>query len=207
MEAVLDVYERPYQRQYPVVCLDETRKQLLRTTREGFFDSHGIEYVDCEYERAGVAELYMLVEPLGAYRQVLVKADHSSRSYAEVLLYLLEELYPECERLTLIQDNLSAHRAAALYEICSPQRARALLRRLEVVRTPVHASWLNIAEIELSVLSRQCLQHYISTTEELSQRIQQWYDERNHRQATVNWQFTTKDARIKLKRLYPSLDC
>lgn len=205
MEAVLDVYERPYDIRYPVVCLDETRKQLLRTTREGFIDSHGAEYIDFEYERAGVAEVYMLTEPLAGRREVLVKPDHSSRSYAEVLVYLLEKMYPDCERLTLIEDNLSAHRLAALYEICSPQRARSLLRRLQIVRTPVHGSWLNIAEIELSVLSRQCLKQYIGSKEELQTLIQQWYTQRTHRQVPVNWQFTTEDARIKLKRLYPPI--
>lgn len=206
MEAVLDVYRRPYDIRYPVVCLDETRKQLLRTTRQGFVDSHGIEYVDYEYERAGVAELYMINEPLRGYREVIIRPDHSSRSYAAVLLHLLETVYPDCEGLTLVEDNLSAHRVAALYEICSPERARSLIQRLEIVRTPVHASWLNLAEIELSVLCRQSLQRHIGSIEQLQQIIQQWYSQRNLKSSVVDWQFTTEDARIKLKRLYPAYD-
>jgi len=205
MEAVLDVYQRPYDARHPVVCLDETYKQLLKPIHEGFVDSHGIEYVDYGYERAGVVELYMLTEPLKGRREVLLKPNHNSRSYAEVLVYLLEQLYPDCERLTLIEDNLAAHRLSALYQICSPQRARSLVQRLEVVRTPVHASWLNIAEIEFSVLARQCLQGYIGSVEQMQQIVQQWYCERNSNCSIVNWQFTTEDARIKLKHLYPSV--
>lgn len=204
MESVLDVYQRPYDARHPVVGLDETRHQLLQSTRRGFTDSQGVEYVDYEYKRAGVAELYMLVEPLGGRRELVLKPNHTSRSYAEVLVYLLEQMYPNCERLTLIQDNLSAHKVTALYDICSPQRARSLIQRLEIVRTPVHASWLNVAEIELSVLSRQCLRRRIGSTQELQQIVQQWSTQRNLLNTRINWQFTTDDARIKLKQLYPT---
>lgn len=205
MEAVLDAYQRPYDVRYPLVCLDETYKQLLKPMYEGFQDSHGVEHVDYCYERVGSVQLYMVNEPLGGRREVVIKPDHSSRSYAEVLVYLLERMYPDCERLTLIEDNLAAHKVSALYQICPAEQARRLLRRLEVIRTPVHGSWLNIAEIELSVLMRQCLNRYIGSTDEMQLLLQQWYNERNRKQSIVNWQFTTVDARIKLKRLYPTI--
>lgn len=205
MEAVLDVYQRPYDARHPVVCLDETYKQLLKPMYKGFIDSHGVEHVDYCYERTGSVQLYMLNEPLRGYREVLLKPDHSSKSYAEVLVHLLEDVYPDCERLTLVEDNLAAHKVSALYHICPAQRARSLLRRLEVVRTPVHGSWLNIAEIELSVLARQCLNRYVGSSEELQLLLRQWYRERNAKQSAVDWQFTTEDARIKLKHLYPSI--
>jgi hypothetical protein len=158
------------------------------------------------YKREGVADVYMLVEPLSGYRKVLVEADHQATTYANVVAHLVEELYPQAQQITLVEDNLSAHKLAALYEIFPPERARSIIERLEVVRTPAHGSWLNVAECELSVLTRQGLQERVATKEELEQQAKEWYEKRNQKSAKVNWQFKTKEARIKLKRLYPSIN-
>ena len=147
----------------------------------------------------------MVVEPLGGRRAVFIRAQHTRLDWAEVVAYIVEEMYPEAEDITLIQDNLSAHKKAALYERFPPERARAILKKLTFVFTPKHGSWLNIAEIELSVFTRQGLTSRVESKEELIQQCTAWYEARNAKGSTVDWQFTTKDARIKLKRLYPSL--
>lgn len=203
MEQVLDVYERPYDAAHPVVCLDESPRQLIREVRPGFVDAQGVTYEDYEYSRHGVADLYMVVEPKAGHRQVVVKENHNRLSYAEVLLHIAETMYADAKRITLVEDNLSAHKLSALYEIVSAERARGIVERLEVVRTPTHGSWLNVAELELSVLSRQGLSRRVGTVEELGQQVRAWYKKRNDRGAAVDWQFTTADARVKLKRLYP----
>lgn len=205
MEAVLDIYARPYDPARPVVCLDEARKQLVSEKREPFTGADGVLYVDYEYKREGVASLYMVCEPLGGWREVLVKENQDRLTWARVVARLVEEVYPEAERITLVQDNLSAHTTSALYEVFAPERARSILRRLEIVPTPVHGSWLNIAEVELSVLSRQGLSHRIATPAQLEREVRSWYGSRNGKQRGVDWQFTTADARVKLKRLYPSI--
>ena len=204
MEAVLDVYARPYAPARPVVCLDEKRKQLVRELRPGFTGSHGVRHEDYEYERSGVGVLYMVCEPLGARREVLVEESQDRLAWARTVLHLAETMYPDAERITLVQDNLAAHKPSALYEILPPERARAIVERLEVVNTPVHGSWLNVAEIELSVLGRQALARRIGTEAELRRLSAAWASERTAAQKGVDWQFTTADARIKLKHLYPS---
>ena len=206
MEQVLSVYERGYAPYYPVVCLDESPKQLVSEVRSGFTDSKGVTHLDYEYKREGVADVYMIVEPLSGYRKVLVENDHQATTYAKVVAHLVEELYPQAQKITVVEDNLSAHKLAALYEIFPPERARSIIERLEVVRTPAHGSWLNVAECELSVLNRQGLQERVATKEELEQQAQHWYEKRNQKQCKVDWQFKTKQARIKLKRLYPSIN-
>ena len=207
MEEVLDVYEQPYDPAHPKVCLDESPRQLIGERREPYTDTHGVEHVDYEYTREGTADLYMVVEPLGGRREVLVKDQHTRLDWAEVVAHVVEEMYPTAEKITLIQDNLSAHKKSALYELFPPQRARAILDKLEFVFTPKHGSWLNIAEIELSVLTRQGLAQRVESKEELIRQSTAWYKERNRKMSPVDWQFTTKDARIKLKRLYPSIKC
>lgn len=204
MEAVLDVYARPYDPARPVVCLDEKRKQLVSEARPGFIDSRGVRHEDYEYERNGVAVLYMVCEPLGARRQVRVEQSQDRLAWARTVVHMAEALYPDAERITLVQDNLSAHKPSALYEIVAPERARAILSRLEVVNTPAHGSWLNIAEIELSVLGRQVLSGRIGDEAELRRISEAWSTERTAAQKGVDWQFTTAEARVKLKRLYPS---
>lgn len=204
MEAVLDVYARPYDPVRPVVCLDEKRKQLVRETRAGFTDSRGVRHEDYEYERNGVGVLYMVCEPLGARREVLVERSQDRLAWARTVAHMAESMYPDAERITLVQDNLAAHKPSALYEILPPERARAILKRVEIVHTPTHGSWLNIAEIELSVLGRQALSNRIGDEAELRRVSESWSSERTAQQRGVDWQFTTAEARVKLKRLYPT---
>ena len=205
MEEVLDVYARPYDPDAPVVGLDESPKQLISERRESFTDAHGVEHVDYEYTREGMANLYMVVEPLAGKREVLVKDRHTRLDWAEVIAHVVEDMYPTARKVTLIQDNLSAHKKSALYELFEPERARAIVEKLEFVYTPKHGSWLNVAECELSVLTRQGLKDRVEGKEELIRQATTWYAVRNEKTAKVDWQFTTKDARIKLKRLYPSI--
>ncbi|MDY6993450.1 MAG: IS630 family transposase [Pseudomonadota bacterium] len=205
MEHVLDVYEQPYDADYPVVCLDESPRQLIGERRESFIDEHGVEHVDYEYTRQGTADLYMVVEPLAGRREVLVTDQHTRFDWAKVVAHVVEQMYPTAKKITLVQDNLSAHKASAFYELFEPQRARNIVKKLECVFTPKHGSWLNIAEIELSVLTRQGLKPRVASKEELERQVTAWYETRNGKGSQVDWQFTTKDARTKLKRLYPSI--
>ena len=207
MEEVLDVYEREYNEDYPVVCLDESPQQLISEVRKGFEDSKGVKDEDFEYRREGVVDLYMTCEPLAGKREIFVRASHDRLNYAEIIRHLAEESYPTAQKITIVEDNLSAHKPSALYEIMSPEQARRILRRIEFVRTPKHGSWLNIAEIELSLLKRIGLAKRVGTQAELEKQIAQYQTQRNAQQKKVNWQFTTKDTRVKLQRLYPSLDC
>lgn len=205
MEQVLDVYERAYDSSHPVINLDESPKQLIEELRTSFTDKNGIIHQDYEYKRNGVVDIYMLAEPKSGWREVLVKDNHNRLTYAEVIRYLAEDVYPNADKITLVEDNLSAHKLSALYEILPPNKARAIVERIEVVRTPKHGSWLNIAEIELSALSRQAIKGRVPSVDELKERTKQWYKDRNGKLSRVNWQFTTKDARIKLNKLYPQL--
>jgi hypothetical protein len=204
MEQVLDEYAKEYQEDYPVVCLDESPKQLVSEIQQSFTDSKGVIHFDYEYKREGVVDMFMMVEPLGGYREVLIEDNHKSHTYARVIAHIAETVYPSAKLITLIEDNLSGHRLAALYEVFPPERARSIIERFKVVRTPAHGSWLNIAECELSVLKRQGIAERVATKEALQKQVQAWYEQRNDKQSKVNWQFKTKDARIKLKRLYPS---
>ena len=205
MEEVLNVYARPFDPDYPVVGLDESPKQLISERRESFTDAHGIEHVDYEYTREGTVDLYMVVEPLAGRREVRVKERHTRLDWAEVVAHVVEEMYPTAKKVTLLQDNLSAHKKSARYELFKPERARAILDKIEFVYTPKHGSWLNVAECELSVLTRQGRKDRIATKEEMIRQTTAWDETRNDTTTKVDWQFTTKDARIKLKRLYPSI--
>lgn len=200
----MDVYERPYNEKHPVVNLDESPKQLISQVRKPFTDSKGVEHYDYEYAREGVASIYMICEALGGIRKVLVEDNHTAKTYARVLAHIAEEMYPNAEKITLIEDNLSAHKLAALYEIYNPERARAIAARFEIVRTPKHGSWLNIAECELSILTRQGLDQRVPDKQTLALQATNWYNSRNEKYAKVNWQFNTKQARVKLKNLYPA---
>ena len=206
MEAILDVYERPYNPENPVVNLDESPKQLIGEVRKSYTDKQGIKHQDYEYQRNGVADMYMLTEAKAGWREVLIKDNHKSLTYAEVIRYLAEDKYGDVAKITLIEDNHSAHKLSSLYEILPAQRARAIVERIEVVRTPKHGSWLNVAEIELSILTRQGLHNRIASKEELEHKVKDWFRVRNQNTSKVDWQFTTKDARIKLKRLYPKMN-
>lgn len=204
MENVLEVYERPYDARHPVVNLDESPKQLIGQTRQSFTDSAGQQYEDYEYRRNGVVDMYMICEALSGRREVLLRDDHKATTYAEVVAYIVEQMYPEAEKITLVEDNLSAHKLSALYELYPAERARSIINKLQVVRTPKHGSWLNIAECELSVLTRQGIKNRVATKAQLEKQVKDWYEQRNDQNSIVDWQFTTKDARVKLKHLYPT---
>lgn len=175
----------------------------MSETKDSFTDSKGVIHTDYEYKREGVVDMYMM--PLAGYRPVWVEENHTSRIYAEVIAPIAEVIYPKAQTITLIEDNLSAHKLAALYEVFCPQRARSIIERIQVIRTSAPGSWLNIAECELSVLKRQGMSERVATKEQLQTQVQQWYEQRNKKESKINWQFKTKDAPIKLKRLYPSL--
>ena len=207
MEEVLEVYTRPYDPTRPVVCLDETSKQLVSETRTPLPAEPGQpERVDYEYERQGTANLFMAVEPLTGQRHVTVTDRRTAVDFAQVVKALLEVHYPHAEKVVLVLDNLNTHKPAALYQAFEPAVAWRLLERLEIHHTPKHGSWLNMAEIELSVLSQQCLNRRIPDTATLTREIAAWQQARNADPRPVNWRFTTADARIKLKRLYPSIE-
>lgn len=205
MEDVLEVYQRPFDPARPVVCLDESTKQLVSETRVPLPAAPDRPVsIDYEYERQGVASLFMMCAPLHGWRSVTVGERRTRRDYAQCLRALAEEHFPKAEKIVLVQDNLNTHDAASLYETFEPAVARRLLERFEFHYTPKHGSWLNIAEIELSVLSRQCLDRRIGAWDTLRQEITAWTARRNQPQCQINWRFTTADARVKLKKLYPS---
>ncbi len=206
LEEVLDVYERPYEEANPVVCLDESPQQLVSEVRTGFMDAHGVQYQDFEYKREGVADLYLVCEPLQGRREIFVKENHNRLNWAEVIRVIAEELYPQAAKITIVQDNLSAHKPSALYEILPAEQARAILRRIEFVPTPKHGSWLKMAEIELGLLKRIGLTTRVGSRADLVTQIAAYQTNRNTKQTKINWQFTTKDARVKLKRLYPLIE-
>jgi hypothetical protein len=206
MEDVLEVYHRPYDARRPLVALDEASKQLVGEAVESIPATPGQpERFDYEYVRNGTANLFMVSEPLLGWRAVLVTQRRTAKDYAEVLRWLAEDVHPDAEAIVLVQDNLNTHALASLYEAFPPEQARRLAERFEVHYTPKHGSWLNVAEIELSVLARQCLDRRIASAEELRREVGAWEAERNERAVEVRWRFTTTEARIKLHRLYPSL--
>jgi hypothetical protein len=206
MEDVLEVYHRPYDPKRPQVCLDEASKQLVGESVQPIPAGPGQpERFDYEYVRNGTANLFMVTEPLLGWRAVPVTQRRTASDYAEVLRWLAEDVYPDAEAIVLVQDNLNTHTPASLYEAFEPARARRIAERFEVHYTPKHGSWLNVAEIELSVLARQCLDRRLGAIDELRREVATWVEERNERGAEVQWRFTTADARIKLRRLYPSL--
>ena len=206
MEDVLDIYTRPYDPRRPQVCMDEASKQLLRDGRAPLLVRPGQPArLDYEYEREGVANLFLFCEPLRGWRWVTVTEHRTKRDWAHQIRELVDVWYPAAERIVLVMDNLNTHTPAALYEAFPPAEAKRLADKLEIHHTPKHGSWLNIAEIELSVLSRQCLDRRVPDFATLAAEVAAWQDRRNAAGGTVDWRFTTADARIKLKRLYPSL--
>jgi DDE superfamily endonuclease len=206
MEDVLEVYQRPRDPQRPLVCLDEQSKQLIKEIRTPIAAAPGrVERCDYEYERNGTANLFMLFAPLEGRRYVKVTERRTKVDFAEVIRELVDVHFPTAEKIVLVMDNLNTHKLASLYEAFPPEQARRIAERLEVHHTPKHGSWLNMAEIELSVLARQCLARRIETREELEREVAAWEEERNERGVEIRWRFTTADARIKLRRLYPVL--
>jgi len=206
MEDVLEVYARPYDATRPVVCMDESSNQLIGEVRTPISAAPGhCELVDDEYVRKGVASIFMAVEPLGGKREVQITERRTRTEWACFIKDLLEVNYPDAEKVVLVMDNLNTHNTASLYATFSAEEAGRLSQRLEIHHTPKHGSWLNIAEIELSVLKRQCLAGRIDCIEKMRTQVAAWSEDRNNRQPQVDWRFKTKDARIKLKRLYPKL--
>jgi hypothetical protein len=205
MEDVLDVYHRPYDAQRPIVCMDECSKQLIGEVRIPLPMRPGqTAKYDSEYERLGTANVFMAVEPLGGKRTVQVTHRRTRIDWAHFIRILLLTVYPEAAAVVLVMDNLNTHGIASLYEAFDPATARALAARLEIHHTPKHGSWLNMAETELSVLARQCLDQRLDSKQKMEQEVTAWEEERNRNAVKINWRFTTADARIKLKRLYPS---
>jgi DDE superfamily endonuclease len=206
MEEVLEVYHRPHNPACPLVCLDETSKQLIKETRVPIPARPGRPArTDYEYERNGTANIFMLFAPLDGWRHVAVTDRHAAVDYAHLLKEVADRWFPDAAKIALVQDNLSTHKSASLYEAFPPAEARRLVERFEWHYTPKHGSWLNMAETELSVLSSQCLDRRISTRQMLIDEVTAWEAARNKHHAKADWQFTTADARVKLKRLYPSL--
>ncbi len=206
MEDVLEVYHRPYDERRPLVCLDEASKQLVGEAVRPLPSEPGQpERFDYEYVRNGTANLFMVTEPLLGWRHVEVTERRTAVDFARVVRWLVEELHPDAERVVLVMDNLNTHKLASLYAAFPQEQARRIAEKLEVHHTPKHGSWLNMAEIELSVLAGQCLDRRLGSEAELRGEVEPWEEERNGRQVGIDWRFTTADARIKLKRLYPAV--
>lgn len=206
MENVLDVYQRPYEQKMPWICFDESCKQLVKETQLPLPPAPGqLERYDYQYERNGVANLFMFFEPLTGWRHIEVTERRTAIDYAYQMKYLVDECYPQADKIGIIHDQLNTHVPASLYKAFEPEEAKRILDKLEFHYTPKHGSWLNMAEIELSVLNRQCLNRRIPDPETLKLEIAAWEAQRNQQAARVDWRFTTADARLKLKRLYPSI--
>jgi len=207
MEDVLDVYKRPYDPKRPMVCLDETSKQLIAETRTPMSVSPGqpARY-DYEYKRNGVANLFMIFEPLAGRRHVKVTRRRTKKDWAQCVRGMVDQMYPDAECIVLVMDNLNTHSKASLYEAFESAEAKRIADKLEIHYTPKHGSWLDMAEIELGILSRQCLADRMDNMERLDREVMAWEEKRNAKKSKVDWQFTTADARIKLKRLYPSIE-
>ena len=207
MEDVLEVYKRPFDPDRPVVNMDEQPEQLIKETRHKIAATPGnLERIDYEYERNGTAVNFMFTEPLSGWRKVNVRERRTAIDWAHEIKELLEIDYPAATKVVLVCDNLNTHKPASLYKAFEPAVARSLLERLEIHYTPKHGSWLNIAEIELSVLTKQCLDRRIPDIETLRSETAQWAQDRNAGQKSLDWRFTTDQARIKLKRLYPKIE-
>ena len=206
MEDVLEVYTRPYDERFPQVCLDEKSKQLIGEVREPLAASSGRgARHDYEYERNGVANLFIVSEPLAGWRHISVTERRTKIDWAHCVKELVDVHYPRAEKIMLVMDNLNTHTPAALYEAFIPSEARRITRKLELHYTPKHGSWLNMAEIELSVLSRQCLDQRLPDQNSLAGEVGAWEEERNAAESSIEWRFTTADARVKLKHLYPEI--
>lgn len=205
MGDVIEVYHRPHDPKRPQVCVDETSEQLVSETRDPLPVGPGTPArYDYEYRREGVANLFMISEPLAGWRHVGVTGRRTAKDFAEVLRWLAEDKYPDADRIVLVTDNLNTHDPGCLYEAFEPTVARRLSERFEWHYTPKHGSWLNVAECELAVLTGQCLDRRIGSMERLEEVVKGWEDERNAQKVGVDWQFTTADARVKLRRLYPA---
>ena len=207
MEDILDVYEMPYDPQKPVVCMDEMPYQLLGEARESLPARCGdTEKKDYEYVRNGTCSVFAFIEPLGGKHHVSAREHRTAVDWAEEIRYLVDVIYPDVDKIILVMDNLNTHVKGSIYKKYHPEEARRILRKLEFHYTPKHGSWMNIAEIELNVLNRQCLSRRIDSMDFLLSELSAWESERNNARSTVKWHFTNKNARIRLASLYPKLD-
>lgn len=207
MEKVLETYKLPYDARYPVVCMDESPKQLIKETRQSIAMKPGkAKKIDYEYERSGTCNIFMANEPLKGLRYIEVRERKTKRDWAVFIRSIADNYYKDAEKITLVMDNLNTHQPGSLYEVFEPKEARRLCSRFNFVYTPKHGSWLNMAEIELNVLQGQCLDRRIDNIETVRKEAKAWQESRNSLDAKINWRFTTHDARIKLKRLYPSIE-
>lgn len=204
MERVLDIYKKPLDLNNPVICMDESPKQLIEDVKHIEMSPGMTRKVDYEYIRHGVVNIFMASEPLRGKRLVKISDTKTKKDWAKFIRDI-SDMYSDAEQITLVMDNLKTHTLGALYEIFSPEEARTLRDRFEFIYTPKHGSWLNMAEIELQVLNRQCLNRHIASKDSIIREVHAWEKIRNRKKSRINWQFTTDDARIKLKRLYPSL--
>ena len=206
MESVLDVYKTPYDKRYPVVCMDESPKQLIKQTRIPIARKPGQDAKeDYEYSRQGVANIFMANEPLKGKRYIRIKKSKTKKDWAYFVRYIADQLYPRAVKIRLVMDNLNTHTPSALYETFPPEEAKRIWDRFEFIYTPKHGSWLNMAEIELNVLMGQCLNRRIDNMTMIRREVKAWQQARNNKKAKINWQFKTDDARVKLKRLYPTI--
>ena len=206
MEDLLELYQLPYDPRLPVVGMDEMSKQLIAETRIPLPVCEGQPVLyDYEYERKGVCNLFLFVEPLRGWRKVFVRDRRTKVDWAECVRMVLDQIYPKAIRVRLVQDNLNTHTIGALYEAFAPEEARRLARRLEIHLTPLHGSWLNMAETELSILNRQCLDRRLDATQWIRKEVGVWETRRNEAKVPINWRFTIADARVKLKSVYPSI--
>lgn len=204
MEEILEIYKREYDSEHPLICFDESSKQQIQEVVESLPMKPGKpERYDSEYERNGVSNLFMIFEPFKGKRHVKVTEQRTKKDWAHCMKMIVDELYPDARRITIVMDNLNTHTPASLYGTFAPEEARRIADKLDIQYTPKHGSWLNMAEIEFSVLSRQCLNRRIGSVEELVREIKSWEKERNGMEIRCNWRFRTEDARVKLKKLYP----
>jgi len=207
MERVLDVYKRPYDINNPVICMDESPKQLISSAQSSTAIKPGQDArVDYEYIRHGMVNIFIANEPLKGKRMVEITRFKTKKDWAKFIKRIADEFYPKSNKITLVMDNFGTHVASAFYETFKPKEAKRLWDRFEFIYTPKHGSWLNMAEIELHVLNGQCLNRHIDTIEKVKQEVMAWQEHRNNKVSTINWQFTTKESRIKLKKLYPSIN-
>lgn len=203
MERVLDVYQRPYDSSFPVVCMDESPKQII--DYQQVIEANGKRRQDSEYIRLGVAELFVAFEPLAGFREMKVEEDHKNETWVRFIAHLMESTYQNARKVTWVMDNLSTHKAENFYKVFPPELAKSYLDRMEIVYTPKHGSWLNMAEIQFSIITRQEFEKPFSSKEAVKEVVQRWKEKQNQEKKGANWQFKTSDARIKLKKLYPTI--